>query len=172
MRESYPKSLNSRVDEGHSLTSKLMAITLAVLWATAPLPSMASPTAPQCDSDAEGSYVDSLTGPADAASERGDHRLAMKLYLKAADYGAHCAPIDLARTVARSHTGDPKYNPADAFYSQPMTHYEDAAKEADAAGLRNERCEYMRRSLVQQKSIPELATEKPSPPERHLLRGC
>lgn len=147
-------------------------VVLAALWALSPRPIIASSIGPACDSEAEGNYIDSLTGPADAASVRGDHRLAMKLYAKAADYGAHCAPLDLARTIARSHTGDPNYNPAEAFYSQPMTHYEDAAKEADTAGLRNERCSYMRRSLIQESYVPQYSTHKLSPEERHLMRGC
>lgn len=148
----------------------VFAILVAALLASdaGRLPTSA---APACDTAEEGDWIDHFKNPADDASEKGQHRLAMTLYAKAADYAASCAAEDTVNTKARSHTGDPGYNPSSTFYAPTVFLYESAAQEASRLGLDRNRCRYMRISESLRK-YTDFADEKPDAKTAHLLRGC
>jgi len=147
--------------------TRSLATTIGVALLTAAL-GVPAQAAPACDTAGEGDYADSITAPADAASDRGDHVAAMRLYAKEADYLAKCAPIDVAAMRARQTVN---YDPSNEIYAGPMGRYFDAAEEAAKAHLRADRCRFVGRAR-EMISMTSDRNERLTGNDAVLARGC
>jgi hypothetical protein len=153
----------------------MIVVALLTLVIVSPMPvrfSTPADAAPQCYSDAGDNYIDSLNAQGEKASDAGRHLAAMRIYERLGDYNQHCIEPGVAafKQGATRAVVDTSSTMRQMFYTRAISAYLSAAKEAKAAGLRNERCRFARRVLDDEhRAYPDDGPDHEVAP---LLRGC
>lgn len=150
-----------------------VALTVAFLVSRLLVVPVDAASRPACSFiGSEGDYIDRLKEEADAASDRGHHADAAARYEEAAEYAYSCVPHDIAEYIA----GKPQALDVDtvkqSLWSNVGSLFEDAAKQARAAGRRARACFYSRRALEAYGKVPRFAPEMPKLRTKVKRGGC
>jgi hypothetical protein len=150
-------------------------LAFVMLVVASPMPTRFSTPAdavPRCYSEAGDNYIDSLNAQGEKASDAGRHLAAMRIFERLGDYNQQCIEPGVAafKQGATHAVVDTSSTMRQMFYTRAISAYLSAAKEAKAAGLRNERCRFARRVLDDEhRAYPNDGPDHEVVP---LLRGC
>ena len=153
----------------------LMLLTVLTSAVLSPMPtrfSAVAEAAPRCYSEAGDNYIDALNAQGEHASDGGRHVAAMRIYQRLGDYNQQCIEPGVAafKQGATHAFVDTSSTMRQMFYTRAIAAYLSAAKEAKAAGLRNERCRFARQ--VRDDERRAYPNDGPDGELAPLLRGC